>query len=430
MANSISQPGGQKPPAAQTSGSTLFATTQRQFTRAAATLDLPPAVAEQLQGSDREVMLSVPMTMDSGEHRIFMGYRVQHNNARGPYKGGLRYHPHVDLSEVRALAALMTWKCALLDIPFGGAKGGIQVDALKLSVGELERLTREYTRRLLPNIGEQVDVPAPDVGTSEREMAWVVDEASKLLGKPVPGIVTGKPVTHAGNPGRREATGRGIGIVTLELLRRLGKSHTDAKLAIQGYGNVGRHTTLFLANQGCTFIAISDITGGIYNPNGIDVADLETHLKQPGAILASYRAPGVTPIGNTELLLLPVDVLIPAALENQITPAVVEATQARAIVEAANGPTTLEAQDMLAERGLPVVPDILANAGGVCVSYYEWHSNTTGAGWDLEKTNAALRAAMLGAFEAVWERAAQTGRGMRAAAYEIALARVVAAMEA
>lgn len=430
MINTVSQAGEATKPAAPTSGSTLFASTQRQFTRAAASLNLPPAIVEQLQGADREIVISVPLKLDSGETYRFMGYRVQHNNARGPYKGGLRYHPHVDLAEVRALAALMTWKCSLLDVPFGGAKGGIQVDPTQLNPGELERLTREYTRRLLPNIGEQVDIPAPDVGTSEREMAWIVDEASSMLGKPVPGIVTGKPVELEGNPGRREATGRGIGIVTLELLRRLGKTHTTASIAIQGYGNVGRHTTLYLASQGCRFVAISDITGGIYNPEGIDVTDLEAHLKQPGAILASYRAPGVTSVNNSELLLLPVDILIPAALENQITPEVVESMRAAAIVEAANGPTTLEAQDMLAERGIPVVPDILANAGGVSVSYYEWHSNTTGADWNLHKTNAALQATMLKAFNEVWERADQTGLGMRAAAYEIALQRVAAAIEA
>jgi|LSQX01.1.fsa_nt_gb glutamate dehydrogenase (NAD(P)+) len=414
-------------------GSTLLATTQRQFERAAAVLGIDEAIVERLRHCDRQIIVSVPVKMDSGRWEHFVGYRVQHSNARGPYKGGLRFHPHVDLAEIEALAALMTWKCALLDVPFGGAKGGIQVDPSRLSEGELERLTREYVRRLLPNIGEYLDIPAPDVNTSEKEMAWFADEAGRTLMRPVPGIVTGKPLDSGGNVGRKEATGRGLGTVVLELLRRLGKDHLTAGIAIQGYGNVGRQTALFLAEQGCRIVAISDISGGIYQARGLDIDDIERHLREnPGSLLDSYHAPGIERIDNQRLLRLPVDVLIPAALENQITLEVAQTTEAKSIVEGANGPTTLDAQDLLVERGIVVVPDILANAGGVFGSYIEWLANTTGSEWSLERTREAIRTSMLRAFNNVWDRATEKNGNLdlRAAAYEIALERVVAAMNA
>jgi glutamate dehydrogenase (NAD(P)+) len=408
-------------------GSTLLVTTQRQFERAAAALGIDASVAERLRHCDRQIVVSLPVKMDSGCWEHFWGYRVQHSNARGPYKGGLRFHPRVDLVEIEALAALMTWKCAVLDIPFGGAKGGIQVNPARLSQGELERLTREFTRRLLPNIGEYLDIPAPDMNTSEREMAWLADEAGRILMRPVPGIVTGKPTESGGNVGRKEATGRGLGTVVLELLARLGKDPLTASIAIQGYGNVGRQTTLVLAEQGCRIVALSDISGGIYHTQGLDIADIELHFSQnPGALLDTYSAPGIERIDNHTLLRLPVDVLIPAALENEITLEVAQTTQATAIVEGANGPTTLDAQDLLVSRGITVVPDILANAGGVYGSYIEWLANTTGSEWSLERTRQAIRESMLQAFDAVWNR--QKNGDLRAAAYEIALERVVSAM--
>lgn len=410
-------------------GSTMLATTQRQFERAAAALNVAPGLVARLQSFDREVLLSIPVKMDSGRWQQFHGYRVQHNNACGPYKGGLRYHPHVDLEEVRALAALMTWKCAVLDIPYGGAKGGIQVDPTQLSVAELERLTRAYARQLLPNIGEHVDIPAPDVNTSEREMAWFVDEAGRVSGRPVPGIVTGKPVASGGNPGRKQSTGQGVATVTVELLRRLDQTPSAASVAVQGYGNVGRNTALHLAQMGCRIVALSDISGGVYNPDGLDMASIEAHTQGTGKLLDTYSAPGVRSVSNDEILRLPVDVLIPAALENQITLEVAQDLQAKAVVEGANGPTTLEAQDLLAKRGVPVVPDILANAGGVCVSYFEWLANTSDVEWTLESTGEALAKAMLSAFDGVWSLAQSKGSDMRTAAYEIALRRVVDAME-
>ncbi|HHT27403.1 MAG TPA: Glu/Leu/Phe/Val dehydrogenase [Firmicutes bacterium] len=412
----------------QPSGSTLLATTRQQFSRAAANLNTDPAVVEALQSFDREIVVMIPVRMDSGEWRHFWGYRVQHNNARGPYKGGLRFSPHVDSAEVSALAALMTYKCAVLDIPFGGGKGGVNVDPRQLSEGELCRLVKEFTRRLLPNIGEHFDIPAPDMNTGEREMAWIVEEASKQLNRPVPGIVTGKPLMHGGNPARKEATGRGVGVLTIELLKRMGIDPADATIAIQGFGNAGVYSALYLAEQGCSIVGITNSTCGLFKADGLDITSIDAHV-QSGQRIDTYDAPGVTRINNDQLLRLDVDVLIPAALENQITTKVVADLKAKAIVEAANGPTTLEAQDELARLGIPVVPDILANAGGVCGSYFEWLANTSDVTWTLETTRAELDKVIYNAFQCVWERSQETGRDLRAAAYEIALQRVAKAME-
>lgn len=413
----------------QLSGSTLLATTRQQFSRAAANLNTDPAIIEALQSFDREIVVMIPVKMDSGQWQHFWGYRVQHNNARGPYKGGLRFSPHVDAEEVRALAALMTFKCAVLDIPFGGGKGGVHVDPRQLSEGELCRLTKEFTRRLLPNIGEQFDIPAPDMNTGEREMAWIVEEASKQLNHPVPGIVTGKPLSHGGNPARKEATGRGVGVVTVELLKRMGKNPAESTIAIQGFGNAGYYTAQYLVEQGCKIVGISNSIGGVFKADGLDIADIDAYI-QSGQRVHTYSAPGVTHIDNDQLLRLDVDVLVPAALENQITPDVVKDLKAKAIVEAANGPTTLPAQDELARLGIPVVPDILANAGGVCGSYFEWLGNTSNVAWTLESTRAELDKVIYNAFQCVWERSQETGRDLRSSAYEIALQRVTQAMEA
>jgi glutamate dehydrogenase/leucine dehydrogenase len=428
LATSVSQVKSTCNHESELSGSTLLATTRQQFARAAVNLKTDPAIVEALQSFDREIMVLVPVKMDSGQWQHFWGYRVQHNNARGPYKGGLRYSPMIDSAEVRALAALMTYKCAVLDIPLGGGKGGIQVDPRQLSEGELCRLTREFTRKLLPNIGEHVDIPAPDMNTSDREMAWIVDEAGKQLGRPVPGIVTGKPLTHGGNPARKEATGRGVGVVTIELLNRLGKKPSESTIAIQGFGNAGQFSALYLAEKGCTITGITNSTGGIFKADGLDIASIYAHVEK-GQRLATYDAPGITRIDNAQLLRLDVDVLIPAALENQITLEVAKELKAKAVVEAANGPTTMLAQDELTRRGIPVVPDILANAGGVCGSYFEWLANTSDITWTLESTRVELDRVIFAAFQTVWERSQETGRDLRSSAYEIALQRVAKAME-
>ncbi|HEY8497999.1 MAG TPA: Glu/Leu/Phe/Val dehydrogenase, partial [Limnochordales bacterium] len=369
--------------------------------QAAERLGVDDGFVARLSVPDREISVWVPVQTDGGRWRVFRGYRVQHCNARGPYKGGIRYHPDVGLDEVRALAALMTWKCAVVDVPFGGAKGGIEVDPSQLSPGELERLTRGYTLMMLPNLGPQVDIPAPDVNTDERVMAWIADAASSALGRPVPAIVTGKPVALGGIQGRREATGRGVAIVTLRMLERLGWARERTRVAVQGFGNVGRWAARLLAQAGVRVEAVSDISGAVWRPGGLDLDDVERHLRASGNLLATYAAPGVRHLTNAELLELDVDVLIPAAIENQITAANADRVRARMVVEGANGPTTLQAHRRLVERGVVVVPDILANAGGVVVSYFEWLQNLRGELWQLGQVNSRLEAIMVRALDAV-----------------------------
>lgn len=408
-------------------GAMLLESTKRNLAAAAKELGVSAALMERLSNADREVVVSVPARMDDGSWKLFQGYRVQHCNARGPYKGGLRFHPESDINEVRALAALMTWKCSLIDIPFGGAKGGIRVDPGKLSVTERERLTREYTRRMIPNLGEHIDIPAPDVNTSFQEMLWIVQEASQIIGRPVPAIVTGKPEGKGGIAGRVEATGRGVALMALAALEKMGLPATAAEVAIQGFGNVGRSAAEYLWNAGCRIVAVSDVSGAFYNKAGLNIADLMEQTKARGSLLVNCK--GIGPmITNGELLRLPVDVLIPAALENQIDEVVARDLKARCLVEGANGPTIWAADPILTEKGILVVPDILANAGGVTVSYFEWLQNQGETLWPLEKTRTELGKYMAKAFDAVWERA--DGRtNMRAAAYEIALQRVIAAIE-
>lgn len=397
--------------------------------QAAELINVPEDFVARLSVPDREVSVFVPVQMDNGRWRVFRGYRVQHCNARGPYKGGIRYHPEVGLEEVRALAALMTWKCAVVDVPFGGAKGGIEVDVSELSRGELERLTRGYTLMMLPNLGPQVDIPAPDVNTNEQIMAWIMDTASAALGRPVPAIVTGKPVALGGTVGRREATGRGVAIATLRMLDRLGLGRDKIRVAVQGFGNVGRWAARLLAEQGLAVEAISDISGAVWKPGGLDLDDVERHLQASGNLLATYSAPGVRHLTNAELLELDVDVLIPAAIENQITAANADRIQARMVVEGANGPTTLAAHRRLVERGVVVVPDILANAGGVVVSYFEWVQNLRGEIWGLGQVNARLEEIMVRAIDAVWEMAQRLDVDARLAAFALALERVVEALK-
>ncbi len=415
--------------AATAAGATLLASTQANLERAALQLGISDAMMDRLSRADREICVSVPVKLDNDAWGVYMGYRVQHCNALGPYKGGLRYHPAADLNEVRALAALMTWKCALVDIPFGGAKGGIRVQPQELSAGERERLTREYTRRMIPNWGEHIDIPAPDVNTSSQEMLWIAEEAGKIIGRPVPAIVTGKPETAGGIAGRREATGRGVALTALAALQQSGRQPADATVAVQGFGNVGRYAAELLAQSGCRVVAVSDISGALYNPAGLDIPELMARTSVPGAVLAQCATGAGRFISNAELLRLPVHVLVPAALENQIDETVARELQAACIVEGANGPTTWNADAILAERGVMVVPDILANAGGVVASYFEWRQNLTGTCWALERTREELGQVLGKAFTAVWEQANRSGRSLRAAAYEIALSRVVSAIE-
>lgn len=413
---------------ASSPGSTLLVGTKINLKKAAETLGVAEHIMQILNKPDREVTVNVPVKLDDGTWQVFMGYRVQHCNAVGPYKGGIRFHPAADLDEVCALATIMTWKCSLVGLPFGGAKGGVRVDPAKLSVNELERLTREYTKRMMPNWGEDVDIPAPDVGTSHQEMGWIVDEASKLAGKPMPALVTGKPEDAGGIRGRREATGRGVALTTLEMLRRSGMNSKNPTVVLQGFGNVGRYTAEYLAQVGCKFIAVGDITGAVYNPDGLNMEALLAHMSKPKAILADFTVGGAKPIGMQDMLCLPTDVLIPAALENQITVDIAQRLQAKMIVEAANGPTVSNADPILIDRGIILVPDILANAGGVTASYFEWVQNKKGTDWTLEKTRDELGKVMIAACQEVWQQA-NNRKHMRAAAYEIALKRVVEAVE-
>jgi Glutamate dehydrogenase/leucine dehydrogenase len=367
--------------------------------------------------------------MDDGHIEVFKGYRVQHSSVRGPCKGGIRYHPAVTVDEVKALAGWMTLKCAVVDIPFGGGKGGIVCDPMKLSEGELERLTRRYTAMILPLIGPNRDIPAPDVNTNAKIMNWFMDTATALRGEPMYAIVTGKDVAVGGARGRREATGRGVMIITQEVLVRLGKKLEGITVAVQGFGNVGSVAALLLHEAGAKVVGVADISGGLYNPNGLNIPELMEYVaRSPKRLIAGYTAPGVSPIPGDEVLTLDVDVLIPAALEGQITERNAERIKAKVIVEGANGPTTPEADVILEERGRIVVPDILANAGGVVVSYFEWVQNLQYFYWDEAETNARLAQIMRRAFQDVWTMAQEKKVSLRIAAQMLALSRVAEAI--
>lgn len=369
------------------------------------------------------------MKMDDGHIEVFTGYRVQHSSVRGPCKGGIRYHPAVTVDEVKALAGWMTLKCAVVDLPFGGGKGGIVCDPSKLSEGELERLTRRYTAMILPLIGPNRDIPAPDVNTNAKIMNWFMDTASALLGEPIYAIVTGKDLAVGGARGRREATGRGVMIVTKEVLARLGKELKDITVAVQGFGNVGSVAALLLHQAGAKVIGVADISGGLYNPNGLNIPELLEYVAHsPRRLIAGYSAPGVSAIPAEEILTLDVDVLIPAALEGQITERNANEIKAKIIVEGANGPTTPEADVILEERGRVVVPDILANAGGVVVSYFEWVQNLQYFYWGEEETNTRLAQVMCRAFQAVWDLAQEKKVSLRIAAQMLALSRIAEAI--
>ncbi|MBV9579910.1 MAG: Glu/Leu/Phe/Val dehydrogenase, partial [Chloroflexi bacterium] len=349
-----------------------------QIDRAASVLHPDHDSLEPLRHPRRQVIVSVPVAMDDGHLRIFEGYRVLYDNSRGPGKGGIRYHPEVNLDDCKALAAWMAWKCAIVDVPFGGAKGGVACDPLKLSDGELERITRRYISEIFDLIGPTVDIPAPDVGTSPRVMAWVMDTFSMKKGYVEPGVVTGKPIALGGSGGRLEATGRGLLFTTRETLRRIGRELEGSSIAIQGFGNVGSNAASLLHAAGARVVAVSDVAGGIYAPGGLDLPRLIAYYRETGHV---GGFPGTQPLDNAALLRLDADVLLPAALEGQITRANAGEIQARISVEGANGPTTADADQILARRGVLVVPDILANAGGVVVSYFEWVQDRYGYFW-------------------------------------------------
>jgi glutamate dehydrogenase/leucine dehydrogenase len=409
----------------------LWDTVLDQLGDVAQRLNLDPGIHAILRQPERELTVSVPVVMDDGHIQVFTGYRIQHSSARGPCKGGIRYHPDVSLTEVRALAALMTLKCAVVGIPYGGAKGGVQCDPAQMSEDELRRMTRRFTAMIMPIIGPKRDIPAPDVNTNAQTMAWIADTVSMLQHKTVIDVVTGKPVPLGGSLGRKEATGRGCAIITAELLKRKRKKLSETTVAVQGYGNVGSHAATILNQMGCKVVAISDVTGGLYNPQGLDIAGINQHVdNHPRGLLEGYAARGVAKINNEELLVIDADVLIPAALEHQIHADNAPYIQAQMIVEGANGPTTREADEILSGRGVTVVPDILANAGGVVVSYFEWVQDLQCFFWDETEVNDNLKRIMVRSFKEVWDFSKEKGVPLRLGAYMLAVDRVAGAVHA
>jgi glutamate dehydrogenase (NAD(P)+) len=400
-----------------------FEATSVYFDQAAKLLDLSNNIRTLLIVPDREVRVEVVIELDSGEIGNFIGYRVQHDNARGPFKGGMRYHPLVDQDEARSLASLMTWKTALVDLPYGGAKGGINCDPTKLSRGELERLTRKFTEKIHDIIGPHKDIPAPDMGTDAQVMAWIMSEYGKFEGFS-PACVTGKPVEFHGSEGREAATGYGVAIVTREILARLRRTIAGSTFAIQGYGNVGSHTARFLARQGGKIVAVSDAYGAVINPAGLEIAELDKHVAVARKIVGFK---GGEPATNDQLLTLPVDVLIPAALGGVFDRKMAQAVQAKVIVEAANSPTWPEADEAFNSRGIIVVPDILANAGGVVVSYFEWVQNLQHFRWPLEQIQREEEKKLIASFNDMYDLADRKKLSMRTAAFYIAIARVARA---
>ena len=373
---------------------------------------------------ERELKVSVPIKMDDGSVKVFEGYRVQHSSSRGPCKGGIRYHQDSDINEVRALAAWMSFKCAVVNIPYGGAKGAIKVDPTKLSKGELERLTRRYTASILPIIGPEKDIPAPDVNTNAQVMDWIMDTYSMMSGYTVHGVVTGKDLEVGGSVGRPEATGRGVTIITLQLLKKLKLDPKNVSIVIQGLGNVGAAAAKFLYENGCKIVAVSDVSGGIRCEKGLDIPKVLAFVDGKKNLLKDFKEDGVEHISNSELLVTKCDVLIPAAMENQITKDNANDIQCKYIVEAANGPTTAEADEIIAKRGIILVPDILANAGGVTVSYFEWVQNLQSLTWELEDVNKMLEKVMIKAWNELDSNATKWGLNYRLAAYVEAIERI------
>jgi len=412
----------------ENSETSLYEMVMKRFDRVAEMIGLDPGIHAVLRKPERELTVAVPVIMDDGHIEVFTGFRVQHSSARGPCKGGIRYHPECTLDEIKALAALMTWKCALVNIPFGGAKGGVVCDPLRLSKDEIRKLTRRYTVMIMPILGGRRDIPAPDVGTNEEIMSWIMDTVSMLEGRTVFDIVTGKPIDLGGSLGRKEATGRGVTEVTLHLLRKLGKNIEGTRVAVQGYGNVGSVAANLLAEAGCKVVGISDVSAAFYNPNGLDLSAVNDYLaKSEEKLLKGFQGEADS-ISNPELLLLDVDVLVLAAIENQITEENADKVKAKFIIEGANAPVTPKASDILRDKGVIVVPDILANSGGVIVSYFEWVQSTQSFFWDLEEVNTNLKRRITRSLEEVWKIAEEEKVDLRTAAYTIAVKRVANAI--
>jgi glutamate dehydrogenase (NAD(P)+) len=396
-----------------------------QFDQAAEKMKLAPNLRERLKMPQRSLMVTLPVQMDDGTVKVFAGYRVQHDSARGPSKGGIRYHPDVSLGEVAALAMWMTWKCALAGLPYGGAKGGVRVSPGSLSKSELQRLTRRYVAEVFPIIGPEKDIPAPDVGTDAQVMAWIMDTYSQQVGFAVPGVVTGKPLSIGGSLGREEATGRGVVYVTLEALRHLGIDIRKATVAVQGFGNVGSNTARIMQEAGAKVIAVSDQTGGLYNPHGIDVTELTVRYQHEGRPLRETKSGDW--ITNEELLCMDCTVLIPAALSEQITRENAAKVRCRVLAEGANGPTTLDADHILADHGVFIIPDILANSGGVIVSYFEWVQDTQRFFWNATDIQDRLYDIITAAFRRTLELAKNQQATMRMAALMSGIDRVAQA---
>ena len=403
-----------------------FETARRQIDIVADLLGLDDGTRAILKSPKRELTVNFPVRMDDGSYRVFTGYRVQYNMARGPTKGGIRYHPQVTLDEVRALAAWMTWKCAVVNLPYGGGKGGVICDTKKLSLGENERLTRRFASEISPMIGPEMDIPAPDVYTDAQTMAWIMDTYSMQKGYSVPGVVTGKPIALGGSEGRGEATGRGCSYVIRQAAGAAGLRVKTASVGVQGFGNAGSVAAKLLhTEQGAKIVALSDSRGGIYNSAGLNPHDVEAHKEKTGSVVGF---PGAKSISNEELLESKVDILIPAALENQITPKNADKIQAKIVAEAANGPTVPEADTVLYQKKITLLPDILANAGGVTVSYFEWAQDIQGYYWPLDEVNQRLERVMTRSYEEVRKVAEERHVHNRTAAYVVAIQRVADAM--
>jgi len=396
----------------------------QQYDRAADLLNLGPAVRENLRHPKRETTVHFPVQLDNGSTQIFRGYRVWHNLARGPAKGGIRFHPNSDLDEIRALAMLMTWKCACVKIPYGGAKGGVTCDPKTLSLRELEHLTRRFTTEISDMIGPDSDIPAPDVNTNAQIMAWMMDTYSMHRGYSVPGVVTGKPVSIGGSEGRQEATGRGVVYTIQEAAKAIDLDLHGARVVVQGFGNAGDAAARFIGELGAKVIAVSDSRGGVFNGDGLDLALVTRHKQETGSVTGTPRTRAIS---NDELFELDCDILIPAALEGVITERNAPRIRARIVAEAANGPTSPEADDILRQRGVMVIPDILCNAGGVTVSYFEWVQDREEFFWSIDEINARLRRVMVRAFEDVHRTSVEHDIDLRMAAYMLSVSRVAEA---
>ncbi|HXU88553.1 MAG TPA: Glu/Leu/Phe/Val dehydrogenase [Methylomirabilota bacterium] len=393
--------------------SELHRTAVAQLDGVASRLGLDDDIHLRLRLPRRALVVSIPVLMDSGKTQVFTGYRVHHSTVLGPTKGGIRYAPDVDLGEVSALAMLMSWKCALMGLPYGGAKGGVRCTPRTMSMREKEGMTRRYTAEIILMIGPDLDIPAPDLGTDEQTMAWMMDTYSMTQGKSVPGVVTGKPLIVGGSAGRREATGRGIVYAIYQAARRLGYEIRGKKVAVQGFGNVGSVAARLLWREGCVIVAVSDIKGGIHNAAGIDIRQLEAHVAETGSVVGF---PGTERVSNEELVTLPCDILVPAAVGGQIHASNADKIKASLVAEGANGPTTPEADVILRDRGVTVIPDILANAGGVVVSYFEWVQGLQYYFWRESEITARLQEVMTRAFNRVWALGAKEGTDLRTAA--------------